>query len=492
MTDIQELATSQANEQNQSAESLLDKILEHSKIDRSDEAYEIASDGVKEFLAKLLRSDKKEERVRKSLVDEMIAGVDEQLSEGLDEVLHQQDFQQLESAWQGLSYLVKNTDFRENNKICIFNSSKQDLKNDFQDADELFETALYKKVYEQEFGQLGGEPYSALITNYEFGYAAPDIKLMKNLAAIGEVSHAPVVGSASPKFFGSDDIEQLAKLNDLETALEGPQYAKWHSFRETEAARYFALTTPKFLLRLPYDEENNPVKSFTYRESIENADNYCWGNAAFAFGTRLTESFANYRWCPNIIGPKGGGAVEDLHLHQFESMGQMQTKIPTQVLISDRRELELSEAGFIPLTFRKGADSAVFFSANSVQKPKFFGVSKEQKQAETDYKLGTQLPYMFVINRLAHYIKMLQRENIGSFAERADIEEQLNTWIRQYVNDSDGASADARARYPLRSASIEVGDVDGQPGVYKVSLKVRPHFKYMGADFTLSLDGKLE
>lgn len=474
-------------------ESLLDQIMEQSNIDREDEAYSIATQGVQEFITQMLRSDKKDERVRKALVDEMIADIDEKLSIQLDEVLHNSEFQAMESAWRGLKFLVDRTDFRENNKVHLLNVSKQDLQDDFEDAAEIPESGFYKKVYSEEFGTFGGEPYSSLIVNYEFSHLNTDIELMKNLSAVAAMAHAPVIAAAAPKFFGIDDVQELPKLNDIASIFEGPQYAKWNSFRESEDARYFGLTTPRFLLRLPYDSSNNPVKAFNYSESInEDHNRYCWGNTAFAFATRLTESFSKYHWCPNIIGPASGGSMDDLHLHQFESMGELQTKIPTEVLISERQEFELAEAGFIPLTFRKGSDNAAFFSANSVQKPQYFGVGAEQKQAETDYKLGTQLPYMYIINRLAHYIKIIQRENIGGTKERLDIQDELNTWIRQYVSDSDGGSESTKARYPLRSAQITVDDVEGEPGFYRVGVKVRPHFKYMGADFTLSLAGKLD
>jgi len=472
--------------------SLLDEIMEHTQLQRADESYDIAQQGISLFLKEMLKAENQGERVRKALVDDMIANLDEQLSIQLDQVLHNDKFQQLESAWRGLKFLVDRTDFRENNKVHMINISKSDLEMDFDDADELVESGLYKKAYTEEFGNFGGEPYGTIVANYEFDHSSPDIELMRNLSAVGAMSHAPVIAAASASFFGVDDIQELPKLNDISGIFEGPQYAKWNGFRETEDARYLGLTLPRFLLRLPYHETENPVKAFNYNETVTGHDSYCWGNTAFAFATRLTDSFANYRWCPNIIGPSSGGTMDDLPLHQYETMGDIQTKIPTEVLVSDRREYELAEAGFIPLTFRKGKDNAAFFSANSVQKPKYFGVGKDEKQAETDYKLGTQLPYMYVINRLAHYIKVIQRENIGSSKERIDIEEELNKWIRQFVNDSDGASDNTRGRYPLRSAQIMVDDVEGEPGFYKVSVKIKPHFKYMGADFTLSLAGKLD
>jgi type VI secretion system protein ImpC len=297
----------------------------------------------------------------------------------------------------------------------------------------------------------------------------------------------------SPSFFGVNDYTELPNLKDLRSIFEGPQYIKWRALRESEDARYLGLTAPRFLLRPPYDPEENPVKAFEYREDVSAShEHYCWGNTAFALATRMTDSFAKYRWAPNIIGPASGGAVEDLPVHLYEAFGQLEQKIPTEVLVSDRKEFELAEEGFIALTMRKGSDNAAFFSANSVQKPKFFGISKEGKEAETNYKLGIQLPYMFVINRLAHYLKVLQREQIGSWKERTDLERELNTWIRQYVADQENPPAEVRSRRPLRAAQITVADVEGDPGWYKVQLMVRPHFKYMGANFELSLVGKLD
>jgi type VI secretion system protein ImpC len=247
------------------------------------------------------------------------------------------------------------------------------------------------------------------------------------------------------------------------------------------------------LLRLPYDAENFPVKSFEYNETVsESHESYLWGNNSFAFATRLTDSHAKYGWCPNIIGPQGGGAIKDLPMHLFESMGEIDSKIPTEISITDRREYELSEEGFISLVYRKGSDNAAYFSANSVQEPKYFGENPDAKDAETNYKLGTQLPYLFIISRLAHYIKVIQREKLGTYIERADLERDLNKWISQYVSNMDNPAPLVREKRPLREAQIVVSDVEGDPGWYRVNLQVRPHFKYMGAFFTLSLVGKLD
>jgi type VI secretion system protein ImpC len=307
------------------------------------------------------------------------------------------------------------------------------------------------------------------------------------------MSHAPFFSAAGPAFFGQEDFLSLPNMKDLKAVFEGPQYTKWQSFRESEDSRYVGLCMPRFLLRLPFGSNTVPVKAFNYEEEVVgDHDRYLWGNSAFALATRVADSFAKYRWCPNIIGPQAGGTVEDLPLHQYEAMGEIQTKIPTEIMLTERREFELSEEGFIGLTFRKDSDNACFFSANSCQKAKYFGQSEEGRNAELNYRLGTQLPYLFIVCRLAHYLKVLQREQIGSWKERVDLERELNLWIGQYVADQEVVSASIRGRRPLRKAQITVTDVPGNAGWYKVDMKVRPHFKYMGAFFTLGLVGKLD
>lgn len=473
--------------------SILDEIVQATRLQPSDEAYGVTKRGVEALITQLLEPGREVPKVSKAVVDEMIAEIDKRLGMQLDVILHHPEFQKLESAWRSMKYLVDKTDFRENNKIEILNINKENLLEDFEDAPEITKSGLYKTVYTAEYGQFGGQPYAAMIGNYAFGAGPLDIKLLQYLASVASMAHAPFIGAAGPAIFGLDDFNGLPQLKDLKSIFEGPQYTKWQSFRQSEDARYVGLALPRFLLRLPFGPETAPVKAFNYQEDVSaNHNDYLWGNAAFAFATRLTDSFAKYRWCANIIGPKGGGTVEDLPLHQYEAMGAIQTKIPTEVLISERREYELAEEGFIALTMRKGSDNAAFFSANSVQKPKFFGISKEGKDAELNYKLGLQLPYMFVINRLAHYLKVIQRENIGTWKERTDLERELNTWITQYVVNMDNPAPEVRSRRPLRQAQVTVEDVEGEPGWYRVGLKVRPHFKYMGAFFTLSLVGKLD
>lgn len=474
--------------------SLLDQVMTQTKLKPAETAYDMTRKGVEFLVSELARTSRTGERVEKQLVDQIIADLDARMSRQIDEILHHPDFQQLESAWRGLKYLVEHTDFRENIAVQVLNCSKQQLLDDFEDySGDVTKSGFYRHIYTADYGQFGGKPVGTVIGNYDFSAAPQDLKLLQYLASVSAMAHAPFIAAASPKFFKVNSIEELPNLKDIKSIFESPEYAKWHSFRESEDARYVGLTLPRFLLRYPYGKESNPVKSFNYEENVHlSHEHYLWGNTAFAFASRLTESFAKYRWCPNIIGPQSGGAVKDLPVYTFDSMGEIEAKIPTEVLISDRRDFELAEEGFIPLTMRKGSDNASFFSANSVQKPKFFGNTPEGKEAETNYKLGTQLPYMFIINRLAHYIKVLQREQLGSWKSRVDMEVELNKWIRQYIADQENPSPAVRSRRPLRKASIKVDDVEGDPGWYSVTLEVVPHFKYMGSNFTLTLRGKLD
>jgi len=473
--------------------SLLDDIVQATRMKPTDDGYAMTKQGLQIFIDELLKPGKEVEKITQALVDDMIVSLDQKLSSQMNEILHNEQFQKLESTWRSLKFLIDKTDFRENIKIEIMNVTKQDLLDDFEDAPEITKSGLYKNIYTSEFGQFGGKPFGLILGNYEFGPGAQDIKLLQSIASVATMSHAPFVAAVGSQFFGLDDFSGLPNLKDLKSIFEMPQYIKWQSFRESEDSRNVALTLPHFLLRLPYGPDTQPVKSFNYKEDVANGDNkFLWGNSAFTFASRITDSFAKYRWCANIIGPQGGGAVEDLPVYQYESMGELQTKIPTEILISERREFELAEEGFIALTMRKGSDNAAFFSANSVQKPKVFANTPEGKEAETNYKLGTQLPYTFVISRLAHYIKVIQRENIGTWKDKNDMETELNNWIRQYIADQDSVSPGVRSRRPLRKAQITVSDVEGDPGWYRVNLTVQPHFKYMGASFTLSLAGKLD
>jgi type VI secretion system protein ImpC len=484
---------SQAQPQAVQGGSLLDEILSESRIKPSDEGYDVARKGVAAFIAEMLGPSKAAEKVDRTAVDAMIAELDKRLSAQVNEILHHPDVQKLESAWRSLRWTIERIDFRENIRVEMLSVDKGTLQADFEDAPDITKSGFYKIVYSNEYGVFGGKPFGVMNVNFDFGPGPQDVELLRKMASVGAMSHVPVIANASPEFFGNKTFQGLPNLKDLKALFEGPQYARWRGFRESEDARYVGLAMPRFLLRQPYGEKTIPVKAFNFSEDVvDHHERYLWGYASNAMVTRIADSFAKFRWAPNIIGPQSGGSVDALPLHQYEAMGEVQTKIPTEVLLTERREFELSEEGFIGMVFRKDADNACFFSANSVQKPKTFGNNAEGKQAETNFRLGTQLPYMFVMTRLAHYIKVLQREQIGSWKDRSTLERELNSWISQYVSEMDDPSPAVRSTRPLREAQVLVEDVEGQPGWYRCNLKVRPHFKYMGASFTLSLVGKLD
>ena len=472
--------------------SLLDEILAESKMKPSDEGYDVARKGVEAFIAELLK-DRGSERIDRTAVDAMVAEIDRKLSAQVNEILHQPEVQKLESTWRELKFAVDRIDFRENVRLEILSVDRETLQADLEDAADLTKSGFYRVAYTDEYGVLGGKPYGVMNLDYAFGSGPQDVEMLRKLAAIGSMAHCPVIANASPEMFGCESHRDLTTLKEMTSLFEGPQYARWRGFRQSEDARYLGLCLPRFLLRLPYGEKDIPVKAFNFAEDVVgHHERYLWGHASTAFITRVADSFARYRWAPNIIGPQSGGTVDDLPLHQYEAMGEVQTKIPSETLVPDRLEMQLSEQGFIPLIYRKDSDNACFMSASSVQMPKTFGNSPEGKAAETNYRLGTQLPYMFVVTRLAHYVKVLQREQIGSWKERSTLERELNQWISQYVADMDDPAPGVRSARPLREARIAVEDVEGQPGWYRCNLKVRPHFKYMGASFTLSLVGKLD
>jgi len=472
--------------------SLLDDILAETRIKPGDEAYGVAKRGVSAFMAEMLAA-KGAEKIDRSAVDAMIAEIDRRLSAQVNDILHAPEFQKLESAWRSLRFVVEKVNFRENIKVEVLSINKDDLLADLQDSPDLTKSGFYKVVYSNEYGVFGGKPFGLMNLNFDVGPGAQDVELLRKVASVASMAHCPVVANTSPEFFGDSSFKNVPNLKDLKSMFEGPQYARWNGFRESEDARYVGLCMPRFLLRVPYGEKGVPVKAFNFDEDVvDHHERYLWGYASNALVTRIAESFAKYRWAPNIIGPQSGGTVENLPIHTFEAMGEQQMKVPTEVLLTERREYELSEEGFIGLTYRKDADNACFFSANSAQKPKTFGNTAEGKAAETNFRLGTQLPYMFIMTRLAHYVKVLQREQIGSWKERGTLERELNAWISQYVADMEDPAPSVRSRRPLRQAQISVEDVEGQPGWYRCSLKVRPHFKYMGASFTLSLVGKLD
>jgi type VI secretion system protein ImpC len=436
----------------------------------------------------VVSSGREVEHVDKTLVDGLIAELDAKISGQVNAIMHHPDFQKLESAWRGLKFLVERTDFRRNIHIEILNVSKEELRLDFEDVPEPVQSGLFKHVYVQEYDQPGGEPIGAIIGNYEFSNHPQDIALLGNLSKIAAGCHAPFIGAVGSQFFGVHDIDEIPRLPDLAPIFDRTEYAKWRAFRETEDSRYVGLTFPRFLLRLPYGQETIPTSTFHFEEDVQgNHGDYLWGNASFAFAATMARSFGDHGWCVNIRGPQSGGLVEDLPLHFYEASGETTVKIPTEVLISDRREFELSELGFIPLSFYKNKDFACFFSANSAQRPKKY----LSADATANSRLSARLPYLFLVSRLAHYLKVIQRENIGAAKEREDLQKELETWIKTLVTDMKDPGADLKARCPLSAASIQVTDIADNPGFYNVEMMVRPHFQIEGVDVSLSLVSRL-
>ncbi len=478
----------------ESAESFYE-IMSHANVNPQDESFTETKVGLAVFLKYLLNkgSQAADQRISRKTIEDIIKEIDRRISKQMDAILHSSDFQKIESSWKQLYFLVNRINFSENITIDLLDASKEDLINDFEDNIETVHSGLYKHVYVNEYGQYGGKPIGAMIGAFDFDKTAEDTDLLRRMGSVAAMSHAPFIGNVDAKFFGLNSFENLTQIKDLESELESTRYKHWNSLRDSDDSRNIGLCMPRFMLRDPYGPDN-PTKRFAYyEETNQENQNYLWGHASFAFATRLAESFAEYRWCPNIIGPQSGGTVDGLATHVTNEKGIERTYGPTETIISDRYEYVLSELGFIPLAVRKGTEKACFFSASSIQRPKYFGNDEEAKIKEMNYKLGTQLPYLFVINRLAHYLKVLQRENLGSWKSRSDIEEELNKWLRQYISDQENPSPAIRSQRPLRTAKLSVEeDVNLGAGWYKINLAVTPHFKFMGANFTLFLSSNLE
>jgi type VI secretion system protein ImpC len=349
---------------------------------------------------------------------------------------------------------------------------------------------LFKKIYEEEYGTFGGAPFATLIGDYEFGRHSQDLAFLEKISNVAAAAHAPFISAASPELFNQDSFTELTAPRDLAKVFESVDYAKWKSFRESEDSRYVGLALPHILMRLPYGPETVPVETFNFKEDVDGTDHrkYLWGNAAYAFGTRLTEAFAKYGWCAAVRGVEGGGLVEGLPTHTFMTdEGEIALKCPTEIAITDRREKELSDLGFMPLVHCKGTDYAAFFGAQSAQKAKKY----DTDLANANARLSTQLQYMMAVSRFAHYLKAMMRDKIGSFMSRSECERFLNRWIHNYVTPDDNASPATKAQYPLREARIEVAEVAGKPGVYRAVAFLRPHFQLDELSVSLRLVAEL-
>ena len=423
----------------------------------------------------------------------IIAEIDKKLSDQINLILHNERFQQLESAWRGLHYLVNNTETDEMLKIRVLNISKKDLGRTLKKYKGAAwdQSPLFKKLYEEEYGQLGGEPYGALVGDYYFDHTPGDVEMLGQMAQTAAAAHAPFIAGAGPTLMGMDSWQELANPRDLAKIFGAPDYAAWRSLRESEDAKYLGLAMPRFLARLPYGAKTNPVEEFEFEEETGGGDSgkYAWANSAYAMAVNINRSFKMYGWCTSIRGVESGGAVEGLPVHTFPSDdGGVDMKCPTEIAISDRREAELANCGLMPLIHRKNTDTAAFIGAQSVQKPQEY----YDPDATANARLAARLPYLFASCRFAHYLKCMVRDKVGSFKERADMERYLSDWIMNYVIlNPENAGESARAQKPLAGAEVKVEEVEGNPGYYSAKFHLRPHYQLEGVNITMSLVSRL-
>jgi type VI secretion system protein ImpC len=410
------------------------------------------------------------------MINARIAQIDHLISLQLNEVMHAPEFQKLEGSWRGLKYMMANSETGTQLKIKMLNVSKKELLRDLQRAPEFDQSAIFKKVYEEEYGVFGGNPFAALIGDYDFGKHPQDMELLEEMSHVAAAAHAPFLTSASPEIMNLESFTEIGKPRDMAKIFDTTEYAKWKSFRDSEDSRYVGVCLPHILMRQPYGRDTAPVEAFNYEEGVDGTDHskYLWGNAAYALGTRLTNAFSLYGWCAAIRGVEGGGLVEGLPVHNFRTdEGDVAMKCPAEVAITDRREKELADLGFIPLVHCKGTDYAAFFSVQSAQKPKLY----DKPDATANARLSAQLPYIFAVSRFAHYLKSMMRDKIGSFMSRSQCEMFLNNWIRNYAIADDNASAPVKARNPLHEARVDVVEIPGKPGAYRAVAFLRPHFQ---------------
>jgi type VI secretion system protein ImpC len=460
----------------QEEQGLLDQILAQGRFNRDAASMERGRDMVKEFVSQVLEGHMALSRDAEATIQARIAQIDRLISIQLNEVLHYPAFQKLEGTWRGIKYLIDQSETNEMLKIKVLNASKRELLKDLQRAPEFDQSALFKKVYEEEFGVFGGAPFAALLGDYEFGRGPEDIECLERISQVASAAHAPFMSAASSDLLNLSSYTQLGAPRDIGKIFDSTEYAKWKSFRQSDDSRYVALTLPHILMRLPYGKDTKQVEAFDYEEAVDGSDHskYLWGNAAYGLAARLTNSFSKYGWCASIRGVEGGGLVEGLPAHTFRTdEGDVALKCPTEVAITDRREKELADQGLVPLVHCKGTDYAAFFSVQTANKAKLY----DKEAANANARLSSQLPYILAMSRFAHYLKAMMRDKIGSFMTRLDCEKFLNQWISNYVVSDDNASQAAKASHPLREAAIQVSEIPGKPGAYRAVAFLKPHFQ---------------
>lgn len=460
------------------------------KSDRAQEAVESAV----QTLAEQVLSDTaliSDDAIRS--IESMIAAIDKKLSDQINAILHHEELQQLEGAWRGLNYLVNNTETDEMLKIKVMNISKTEVAKTLKKfkGTAWDQSPMFKKVYEEEYGQFGGEPYGCLVGDFHFDHSPPDVELLGEIAQISAAAHTPFISGLSPSAMQMESWQELANPRDLTKIFQTPEYASWRSLRESDDARYLGLAMPRFLSRLPYGAATDPVSEFDFEEETDGGDHsrYTWANAAYAMAVNINRSFKEYGWCSRIRGIESGGAVEGLPCHTFPTDdGGVDMKCPTEIAISDRREAELAKNGFMPLIYKKNSDFATFLGAQSLQSPAEY----DDPDATANASLSARLPYLFSTCRFAHYLKCIVRDKVGSFKECAEMQSWLNSWISNYVLTQTATASEAqKARKPLSAAEVVVEEVEGNPGYYTSKFFLRPHYQLEGLTVSLRLVSKL-
>ena len=429
------------------------------------------------------------ERLDKNLIDSFIGELDHKLSRQLDAIMHHETFQSMESSWHSLKFLVDRTDFRKNVRIELLNCSKSDLLESFEDAPELIQSAFYRHVYTNAYDQPGAAPYSSIISNYTFENRPTDIALLMQVSKVAAAALCPFIAATNETFFGKESMEEWKKIPDLSAHMSTVDFIKWNAFRDSPDSRYIGLTFPRYMLRLPFGQDTVPVKSFNYEEEVSGADHekYLWGNSSFAFGANMVRAFVADGWSVQIRGPRSGGRVSDLPVHLYDVGKGKQMKIPTEVPISETLEFECANLGLIPLSIYEGTDYACFFSANSAQRPVIY----DDPDATANSRINARLPYIMLGSRIAHYLKVLQRENIGATKDAGKIEQELNRWLGGLITKMPNPDEKTIAKYPLRAGQVTVSDIDDNPGFFRVEMSFMPHFQIEGMDINLMMVSKM-
>lgn len=464
----------------------LSTLFKDGKLARDPSQEAVAAGLIKELIDQVEAADEKAPKDVVAFLNKCIQTTDRKLSNQLNEIMHAPEFLKLEGSWRGLHYLVMNSETGTSLKLRLLNISKKELLDDLEKAIEFDQSRLFKKVYEDEYGTFGGNPYSCLIGDFEFTRHPQDMLLLNKLSEVAAAAHAPFIAAAHPTLFNLDSFTQLGAPRDLAKIFESTEMIKWRSFRDIEDSRYVALTLPRALMRLPYGAKTLPVEGVNFEEKIDGEDNskFCWGNPSYMLGQRITNAFALYSWTTAIRGVEGGGLVEDLPAYTFKTTdGDIALKCPTEISITDRREKELSDLGFIALCHCKGSDKAAFFGAQTTQKPKKYNIADATANAE----LSARLTYLMAASRFAHYVKAIVRDKIGTFMSKDDVQKYLNNWIASYVLLNDDATQGMKAQYPLREARVDVMDNPANPGYYKAVIFLRPHFQLEGLTASLRL-----